>query len=263
MKIVSAITIFSCFITLTSCKTKLDVIVQPKTVSPATIRPHIIKTFPHDPTAFTQGLFLHNNHLYQSAGLYGSSRIQLIDTTDGTFTTPHSLDQIFFAEGLTLFNNKIFQLTWQEQTCFVYSLESLSCIDTLRYNGEGWGLTADESKKLFYMSNGSDTLFVRNQHFNVVRKIPVTLSGKPLTALNELEYANGCIYANVWFSDFIFEIELQHGVVTRIIDCSELVTKEVPASDQAVLNGIAFNAASNQFYITGKNWKNFFVVEIK
>jgi len=261
-KLSSGIKALLCIVAVAGCTPKNDAqkAEPPSTPEVLTVKPRIIKTIPHDPTAFTQGLLLHDGRLYQSAGLYGSSRIQVIDTATGSFTTPHLLDQTFFAEGLTQLNKKLFQITWQERTCFVYSIDTFACIDTLSYSGEGWGLATDEQTMRFYMSNGSDTLFVRDQSFNIVSKVPVTLSGKTLSALNELEFANGRIYANVWFSDFIFEIDPANGEVQRIIDCSDLVSKEAPESDQAVLNGIAFDSSNGTFFVTGKNWKNIFVV---
>jgi glutamine cyclotransferase len=157
--------------------------------------------------------------------------------------------------------NSIVQITWREQTALTYSLADVSPGTTLVYSGEGWGLTSDR-KGFFYMSNGSDTIFVRNRSFTIVRKIPVTSQGLPVKNLNELEYAEGKIYANIWYSDTILEINPKNGHVERIVDCSELMKKERPASPECVLNGIAYNNETKDFYLTGKKWKNIFVVEI-
>jgi glutaminyl-peptide cyclotransferase len=221
--------------------------------------PHIIQTIPHDGSAFTQGLFYYNGKLFESTGIYEQSTLRIIDTSGG-ITLKKPISYQFFAEGCAPFQNKLFQITWKEQTCFVYSMPNLLCIDTLFYTGEGWGLTTNETN--FIMSNGSDTLYFRNQRFEIVRKLPVTISQKPLTNLNELDYAQGSIFANVWFSDYIFEINPQTGKTQRVIDCSAIVAREAPTSDQAVLNGIAYNPQNKQFYITGKNWKNIFIVEL-
>jgi glutamine cyclotransferase len=131
---------------------------------------------------------------------------------------------------------------------------------TLEYEGEGWGLTSDNS--YLYMSSGTNVITVRDKALKILKSIPVTMAGKPLININEMELVGDKLYANVWFSDFIFEINLSTAAVTRIIDCSEIVTKEASSDEQNVLNGIAFDG-KGQFYITGKNWKNMFVVKIQ
>lgn len=221
--------------------------------------PNIVRTLPHDDSAFTQGLFYRQGIIYESTGIYGRSSLRKIDTS-GTIISKLPLPSSFFAEGCTWFSDNLYQLTWREQRCFVYSPTDFTCIDTLSYTGEGWGITSDSSG--FIMSNGSDTLYRRDGGFAIKDMVPVTYDGRPLGNLNELEYVNDRIYANVWYSDFIFEIDPETGRALRIIDCSELVARESPSSDEHVLNGIAYNPEHGLFYITGKNWKNLFVVEI-
>jgi len=253
----TAFLLFLCMCTSLFCKKEQA---EPDTGKvPQTITPRIIKVLPHDSNSFTQGLFLHNGKLYESTGLYNESTMRITDTSSGTVILSHPLPPVLFGEGCALLDNRIFQITWQEQQCLVYSPENLLCIDTISYSGEGWGLTTYRS--VFFMSNGTDTLYQRNASFHLIGKLPVTLNGKPLTSLNELEFAEGKIYANVWFSDYIFEIDPASGKVTRIIDCSSIVAEEKPSSDQAVLNGIAYDENSKTFFITGKKWKKMFVVK--
>jgi glutamine cyclotransferase len=221
------------------------------------VKPEIIKTVPHDSTAFTQGLLYQDGKLYESTGIVGQSTIRIVDTS-GTVKTKKYLREIF-AEGCAFFDGLLYQISWTEQTCIIYNAD-LVVLNTISYDGEGWGLTADSNSLI--MSNGSDTLYFRDKNFKIIRKLPVTLEGKPLKNLNELEYANGKILANVWFSDFIYEISPQTGAVSKIIDCTELVDIEKPVSDNNVLNGIAFLPMENRFFLTGKNWKNMFLVKI-
>lgn len=220
------------------------------------IKPVIISVVPHDPSAFTQGLVYHGGKLYESTGIYGRSSIRIVDTS-GVVLQSRSVPG--FAEGCAFLNEKLYQLTWKEQVCFVYD-ESLRVTGEFSYGGEGWGLTSDPSGLI--MSNGSDTLYFRDSQMRIVKRASVKKDGVPVKNLNELEYVNGKVYANVWFSDFVFEISPSDGTVLRIVDCSDLVAVEKPGSEENVLNGIAFVQSSGLFYITGKNWKNLFLVKI-
>jgi glutaminyl-peptide cyclotransferase len=224
------------------------------------IVPRIVAEIPHDSAAFVQGLFYYNGRLYESDGFYGKSALRMLDATTGARLKLVPLESRYFGEGCAKMENSIVQITWQEQTALTYSFAGMSPGSTFMYSGEGWGLTGDGT--LFYMSNGSDTIFVRNREFTIVRKIPVTLHGLPVKNLNELEYVKGTVFANVWYSDSVLEINPENGHVEKIIDCSSLVKKERPASPECVLNGIAYNQAIGKFYLTGKKWKKIFVVEI-
>ena len=228
-----------------------------KESSPGIIKPVIVASFAHDRDAFTQGLVFQNGKLYESTGLYDNSSIRILDT-NGVILKNAPVTGVF-AEGCSFLNGDLYQLTWRAGKCIVYTPE-LEVKGEYSYNGEGWGLTAYPSSLI--MSNGSDTLYFRNSQMEVVHKLAVVNEGKPLTNLNELEFARGKVYANVWYSDFIFEISPSTGEVIRTIDCSELVGIEKPQSEQNVLNGIAFVPSTGLFYITGKNWRNMFLVEI-
>lgn len=229
-------------------------------VMPIICAPRIVRIIPHDKSSFTQGFFYRGGKLYESTGIYGESSLNVIDGSSGSVISKRPQNKRFFTEGCAFFEGSLYQITWKEHTCLVYSFPDLVCIDTLSYLGEGWGLTSDESNLI--MSNGSDTLYFRNERMELIRMLPVTVMGEPLSHINELEYAAGKIYANVWSSNFIFEIDPESGTVGRIIDCKELVYNELPMSDEAVLNGIAYNPEEGFFYITGKNWKNIFVIEL-
>jgi glutamine cyclotransferase len=221
--------------------------------------PVVVRTITHDTGAFTQGLFYYKGLLYESTGLYGQSSLRILDAKDGSIRKTIPVPDIF-AEGCARMDSSLVQLSWREQGAPVYRFPSLELRSSLSYSGEGWGLTADSA--LFYMSNGSDTLYARDKRFAIRKKIPVTFMGKPLQLLNELEYVKGLIYANVWYSDSIFVIQPRTGVVIRLIDCTSLVAQNAAPSNQNVLNGIAYNPETRIFYITGKRWRYIFEVKL-
>lgn len=245
-------------IVVISCGKKQQVEPHPDFSSIPKIKPSILRVIPHDTAAFTQGLFFHGGKLYESTGITGKSTMRIVDT-NGTIIQSTPVPEVF-AEGCALFANLIYQITWQNQVCIIYTMPDLKIAGALEYKGEGWGLTSDSN--YLYMSDGSNNITVRNKDIKALRTIPITMAGKPLININELEMVGNTLYANVWFSDFIFEIDISKGTVTRIIDCSELVAKEASSDEQSVLNGIACDD-KGQFYITGKNWKNMFVVNFQ
>jgi glutaminyl-peptide cyclotransferase len=229
--------------------------------TPRVVRPEIVASMPHDSTGFVQGLFYSGGRLYESLGLYGSSAMRVLDARSGAVIKNVPIDARYFGEGCAKMGGKVVQLTWREQTALTWSLpEGLSAGPTLVYGGEGWGLTSDGEN--YYMSNGSDTLYIRSSDFAIVRKIPVTAAGARAERLNELEWVKGRIFANVWYSDSILEINPKNGKVERIVDCGELVKRERPNSSECVLNGIAYDPETQKFYVTGKLWKKIFVVRI-
>lgn len=228
----------------------------------AVIQPEILQIYPHDSGSFTQGLVYHEGFLYESSGRYGASAFRKVAIDSGKVLHLTPLDSRFFGEGLALKGGRFVQLTWREHTAFVYDERTLARIDTFTYEGEGWGLASDG--QFFIMSNGSGTLFFRDDAFRVTRTLEVTLDGKSVLNLNELEFVNGRIYANVWFLDEIWEISPVSGEVLRIIDCAPLVEIENPdISAGNVLNGIAYDPAKNTFFLTGKRWSRMFEVSIE
>jgi glutamine cyclotransferase len=228
--------------------------------APPVVFPEIVAEIPHDPTAFVQGLFHDGGRLYESDGLYGKSCLRVLDARSGARLKSVPLEPRYFGEGCAKMDETVVQLTWREKTALTWSFADLSPGPSFVYGGEGWGLTS--CGDFYYMSNGSDTIFVRNRDFTVVRKIPVTVKGMPLGNLNELEYAGGLLFANVWYSDSIFAVSPASGKVKKIVDCSKVVEREGPAGPGCVLNGIAFNAETGEFYVTGKKWKAVYRIRI-
>jgi glutamine cyclotransferase len=226
----------------------------------ATLLPVITATLPRDSSAFTQGLFYYNGRLYESHGLYGQSGLMVIDAANGSTIKHIECAPAIFAEGCAKFENSIVQLTWREQTAYVYGLSDLDESNTLTYAGEGWGLTSDGTR--LYMSDGSDTITVRTKDFTIVKKLPVRANGMPVTRLNELEWVAGKIFANIWYTDKIVVIDPKNGRALRFIDCSELIRREQPHSEDNVLNGIAFDPSTDLLYLTGKKWRNIYLVKV-
>lgn len=222
-------------------------------------RYRIVNTFPHDKNAFTQGLEFHNGYLYESTGLNGQSSLRKVELRTGRVLQIHRLPDEYFAEGITIFGDRIYQLTWQNGVCFVYNLNNFRQETQFRYYGEGWGLTNDG--KHLIMSDGSETITFRDpETFVEVRKITVRAQGKPVRSLNELEYIEGEIWANIWHSDMIARIDPQSGVVKAWVDMEGLPVPNRGLED--VLNGIAYDRQTKRIFVTGKNWSKLFEIEL-
>jgi len=221
----------------------------------------IIHTYPHDPDAFTQGLIFVDGQLYESTGLNGHSTLRMDDLETGKVLQHIDVPAQYFAEGLTNWHSNLVQLTWKAHTAFVYDRFSFRLLKTLHYDGEGWGLTQDG--KNLILSDGSATLrFLNPETFQVVRRINVTDQGQPVKELNELEYIHGQIYANVWYSNKIARISPQTGKVLGWIDLSDLVSTLGLQNQDAVLNGIAYDAQHDRLFITGKLWPKLFEIKV-
>lgn len=213
----------------------------------------IVNRFPHDPNAFTQGLVFYNGVLYESTGLYGRSSLRKVDLESGTVLQSLSLDEQYFAEGLTLFNNNLFQITWKENTVWVYDVDTFELKSTFTYPGEGWGLTHD--CKHLIMSDGSPQIrFLDPETFEEVRHIDVLEQGNPVNNLNELEYIKGEIYANIWQTDIILRIDPVDGTILGKIDLTGLLPRETLNASVDVLNGIAYDSDTDRLFVTGKLW---------
>ena len=222
----------------------------------------VINTYPHDTAAFTQGLVFHNGVLYESTGLNGSSSLRRVELETGKVLNQKKVPDEFFAEGLALFNGRLYQLTWQTQRGFVYDLDSFNMIRDFSYTGEGWGLTHDASSLI--MSDGTSRIrFLNPDTFEVQRVITVQDNGRDITQLNELEYIKGEIYANVWLTDRIARIDPQSGKVLAWINLSGLLSPEEHTGSGAVLNGIAYDEASDRLFVTGKLWPKLFEIKVK
>jgi glutaminyl-peptide cyclotransferase len=226
--------------------------------APQRLTVKVLSIRPHDPGAFTQGLLLHKGSLFESTGLYGRSSLREVDPQTGEVKRRLDIPLEYFAEGLALADDRLIQLTWQNQKAFVYTLAGFKLAGELRYDGEGWGLCWDGRRLV--MTDGSDRLTFRDpKTFAVLGDVRVTLAGQPVPELNEVECVDGTVYANVWQTDDILRIDPMSGKVTAVIDASGLLT---PAERQKtdVLNGIAWDPAKKTFLITGKLWPKMFEV---
>jgi glutamine cyclotransferase len=198
--------------------------------------------------------------LYESTGLYGRSTLQQIDATTGIVQQSIAVPQVF-AEGLVRWENRLIQLTWQEQKAFIYNLTDFSKIGQFEYDTEGWGLTADQQSLI--MSDGTDVLYFRDPlSFDILRTVRVTLNNEPLNRINELEYIQGLVYANVWGEDIIVQIDPNSGQVRGIVDARALRQMQPSIGLGDVLNGIAYHPERRTLYLTGKNWPALFEVEL-
>lgn len=224
----------------------------------------IINTYPHDPGAFTQGLVFSEGSLYEGTGIRGESRLRRVDIESGDIQQEYALPDEYFGEGITVFDDKIIQLTWTSGTGFVYDLQTFTVIDQFSYDHEGWGLTYNESHLI--VSDGTSRLrFLDPATFSEKRSITARRAGEELDMLNELEYMNGRIYANVWLTDEIAIIDPDTGEVTGIADLSGLrdICIEENGTTVNVLNGIAYDPQRDRLFITGKLWPFLFEIKLK
>jgi glutamine cyclotransferase len=220
----------------------------------------LVKTYPHDRDAFTQGLQYLDGVLYEGTGLRGRSSIRRVDLETGKVLQRHDIPAQYFGEGITVWKAELFQLTWQSGVAFVYDRETFAPRRTFRYTGEGWGLTHDGTGLI--MSDGTDALrFLDPATFAERRRVTVTAAGQPVRDLNELEFVKGEILANVWQTDTIARIEPKTGRVTGWIDLTGLLTPRERATTD-VLNGIAYDAAGDRLFVTGKLWPKLFEIRI-
>ena len=222
--------------------------------------PEVLATYPHDPGAFTQGLLLEDGRFYESTGLYGESSLREVVPETGEVLREVELAPELFAEGLTLVDDRLIQLTWRAGVALVYNADTFEQTDTFSYEGEGWGLCYDGEELV--MSDGSATLTRRDpETFALLGTIAVKLNGNPVEMLNELECVGDSVYANIWQSDTIVKIA-DDGSVVQEIDASSLLTNAERAQldPNAVLNGIAYDPDTEIFYLTGKLWPELFAV---
>ena len=220
----------------------------------------VVSAYPHDPDAYTQGLIFRGGFLYESTGRNGLSTLRKVKLDTGAVLQQRRIDAEYFAEGLTEWKGRLFQLTWQSNVAFVYDLATFAPVRTLRYPGEGWGLTA--APEGLVLSDGSaDLRFLDPDTFREIRRVTVRDGGKPIDQLNELEFVRGEVWANVWHTNRIARIDPRTGRVVGWIDLSGLMsTYRLEA--EAVLNGIAYDAASQRLFVTGKLWPRLFEIQV-
>ena len=222
----------------------------------------IINVYPHDKTAFTEGLVYDGKILYESTGLYDNSTLRQVDLTTGRVLKLYRLPDEFFGEGLTLWKDQLIQLTWQSGIGFVYNNKSFNQTRSFSYSREGWGITSDGRRLI--MSDGSDTLYFLNPDtFDDTGSIRVKDNGNPVNQLNELEFIKGKVYANVYLTSRIAIISPETGEVTGWIDLQGLVDREDQLGDVDVLNGIAYDADKDLLIVTGKFWPELFEIKIQ
>ncbi len=229
----------------------------------------VVNTFKHDSKAFTEGLFFHDGFLYESTGQEGKSDLRRTELESGKIVRQAKLPSDSFGEGTTILGDKIYQLTWQEERGFVYDAATFKQTGTFEYQGEGWGLTNDGTNLI--MSDGTSVIrIIDPQNFKLIRTLSVLDErGKPLMKINELEYIKGEIWSNVWHSEeigkpnHIARIDPNNGKLLGWIDLGGISPDDVSRDSENTLNGIAYDAAADRVFVTGKNWKNLFEIKIK
>ena len=216
---------------------------------------------PHDPAAFTQGLLFYGGRFYESTGKYGLSELRVTDVQTGNVIQSRRLPADRFGEGLARLGDRLYQLTWQSGVGYVYELETLTLADSFEYAGEGWGLASDGRSLI--VSDGTPVLrFLDRLTYQVNRELEVTDSGSPLRQINELEYIDGQLFANVYQTDWIVRIDLESGVVTDRYSMRGLLSVDDRTALTDVLNGIAYSAEDRRLFLTGKNWPYLFDIQL-
>ncbi|MFG6466986.1 glutaminyl-peptide cyclotransferase [Roseateles sp. BYS87W] len=246
---------------LVTTLTALTVLSAPAAAAATPVQGYkVVKAYPHDPNAFTQGLFFHEGVLYESTGLHGRSSIRRVEIETGQVQQGVGLPDEFFGEGITLWGDRIVAITWQEQTAFVLDRKTLKLWRKFNYPGEGWGITNNGQELI--MSDGTAELrFLDPATFKELRRVRVTADGRPVDQLNELEWVDGEVYANVWQTDRIARIDPKTGHVRGWIDLTGLMPQRNGRGDD-VLNGIAYDAKTKRLFVTGKLWPQLFEIRL-
>lgn len=222
----------------------------------------VVNTYPHDSEAYTQGLLYRDGYLFESTGLRGRSELRKVRLESGEVIQRHVVDAKYFAEGLTDWEETLIQLTWQSNTGFVYGLSSFKLRRTFEFSGEGWGLTQDRERLI--MSDGTSTLrFLDPVNLREIGRVAVKDGSQSVENLNELEFVQNEIYANVWHSDRIARIDPRSGQVVGWIDLTGLLANSDRKDPEAVLNGIAYDAGKNRLFVTGKLWPKLFEIRVE
>jgi glutamine cyclotransferase len=224
-------------------------------------RYRVVNSYPHDRTAFLQGLVWHDGGFYESTGLAGHSTLRRVKFPSGQVTKSISLAPELFGEGLAMVGDELIQLTWQSHRGFVYNRESFALMREFSYATEGWGLTYDGTNLI--LSDGSDGLtYLDARTFEPLRRLPVTWDGNPQFNLNELEFIEGEVWANVWNTDFILRIDPSSGRVTSYLDLKGILAPETPRESDDVLNGIAYDSVNKRIFVGGKRWPRLFEIKL-
>jgi glutamine cyclotransferase len=221
----------------------------------------VLHSYPHDINAFTQGLVYHNGFFYEGTGLYGKSSLRRVDVETGEVQQQRDLEAKYFGEGITIFEDNIYQLTWLEKRGFIYNTNDFDSLGLFSYNHEGWGITHNGTELI--ISDGTAHIrFLDPTTLQLIRMVEVNSGDTPLKNLNELEYIEGMIYANIWLTDWIVVIDPQNGKVTGRIDLSGLLDPKDRTASTDVLNGIAYDVDKKRLFVTGKRWPKVFEIEL-
>jgi glutamine cyclotransferase len=220
----------------------------------------VVKTYPHDTQAFTEGLFYLNGFLYESTGLERQSTIRKVKLETGEVIQKINVPPQYFGEGIVNWKRRLISLTWKSEVGFVYDLATLKVQRRFAYKGEGWALTQD-GKRLIMSDGTPDLRFLDPETLQETGRITVTYDGKPVSQVNELEWIKGRIYANVWETNMMIIIDPQRGDITGVVDLTGLLPDRPPGRD-SVLNGIAYDSAHDRLFVTGKNWPKLFEIRL-
>ena len=220
-----------------------------------------VDKFPHDPGAFTQGLEFRGRALFEGTGVEGASSLRRVDLDSGSVLRKRDLADNHFGEGITIMGDRIYQITWRSGVCFVYDRKTFKRVRKFSYEGEGWGLTHADGRLI--MSDGTSTIRFRDPRtFEVLDEIEVTDDGEPVVNLNELEWIDGEIFANVWTTDQVVRIDPDTGNVVGRLDLTSLRQQEDAEGSHDVTNGIAYMKAEDRLFVTGKYWRNVYEIEL-
>jgi glutaminyl-peptide cyclotransferase len=244
---------------LTACCPFLIEQVSPKTTPEYAFA--VVRVFPHDTTAYTQGLTYRDGFLYEGTGRNGQSSLRKVRLETGTVIQHVDLGPEFFGEGITIIKDKVFQLTWKSGTGFVYDLNSFHLLQKFAYSGEGWGLATD-GRDLFLSDGTSEIRILNPETFQEKRRLRVHDGATPVDQLNELEFVEGQIFANIWHSNRVARISPQTGDVVGWIDLTGLLSPIYRLEPEAVLNGIAYDPNRKRLFVTGKLWPNIFEIRL-
>lgn len=249
--------VFVLLLAIAACTTKKETINNPKLIDYT-----VVNSFPHDTEAFIQGLVIHKGELYESTG-QENSWIGIVNIKTGVADKKVVLDKEYFGEGITILNNKIYQLTWENNKGFVYNLKTFEKLREFEYEGEGWGITHNNAQLI--MSNGTSKLLVLDTvTLKISKTVDVVYNSQPVNALNELEFINGFVYANIWQTNLVAKIDLSTGQVQEFIDLGQLAHQARLINPRAdVLNGIAWHEETKSILVTGKYWPFIYVIKLK